>query len=193
VALTVQEDSMSMLRRAASLACAVALLATGCSGIRVSQDYDPNTDFSGLRTWYWMARAPSSDPRVDNDLIDGRVRDAVERHLGSRGYRRVPTGEGDFGVGYHLAIQGKIDVQTIDRYYGYGYGGWYGGMGTETYVRQYDEGTLILDVVDSRSQQLVWRGTGQAEVHQDTSPEQRTARIQEAVDKILAQFPPQPK
>jgi len=118
------------------------------------------------------------------------VREAVERTLGARGYRRVPTGEGDFGVGYHAAIQGKIDVQTIDRYYGYGYGGWYGGYGTETYVRQYDEGTLILDIVDSRSQQLTWRGTAQAEVHADRTPEERTARIQEAVDRMLAQFPP---
>ena len=116
--------------------------------------------------------------------------------IGSRTRSPGSPFEGDFGVGYRGSIQEKIDVQTIDRYYGYGpgwgqYGPGYGGIATETYVDQYDEGTLIIDVVDNRSRKLVWRGSTSARVREDETPAKRTERTQAAVDAILAEFPPQ--
>jgi len=63
---------------------------------------------------------------------------------------------------------------------------------TVTVERKYDEGTLILEVVDAASGRLVWRGWAQAEVKSKADPGQREARIWEAVAKILDQFPPKP-
>jgi len=178
----------------ASMLCVgvVLLLAVGCSGIRVSEDYDHSTDFSKYRAWYWLPRPPpSGDPRIDSDLLATRVRSAVESILAAKGYRQVPVGEADFGVGWQAAIEGKLDVHSVDQFYGYGpRWGPVGGMGSETFVRRYDQGTLILDVVDARSRQLVWRGSAQAEVQQRRDPAQRDARVREAVQKILARFPP---
>jgi hypothetical protein len=178
------------------LATVLTLASVGCVGFSVSMDYDPETDFSGYRSWYWLPPSPTGDPRIDNDLVANRVHGAVERSLAARGYVKTSTGEGDFGVGYHGFIEGKIDIQTVDRYYGYGpgwgrYGMGYGGVGTETYVDQYDEGTLILDVVDTRSQKLVWRGSTSARVRENDSPKNRDERTQKAVDAILAEFPPE--
>lgn len=180
------------------LASILALASTGCVGFSVSSDFDPAADFSGYRSWYWLPPSPTGDPRIDNDLVANRIRRAVERSLAARGFAKTSTGEGDFGVGYHGFIEGKIDVQTIDRYYGYGpgwgyYGGGYGGIATETYVDQYDEGTLILDIVDNRSQKLVWRGSTSARVIEDHTPQKRDERAQAAVDAILAEFPPEKK
>lgn len=185
---------MTRLLRVGLAAILAIGAATGCSGIRVSHDYDPGADFSAYRSWYWLPRpGPSGDPRLDSDLLDARVRSAVEEVLAAKGYRKAPTGEGDFGVGWHGAIEGKLDVQTIDRYYGYGprWGYGYGGVVTDTYVRQYDQGTLILDVVDARQRKLVWRGSAQAEVQERADPEARQRRIREAVEKVFARFPPQ--
>lgn len=57
-------------------------------------------------------------------------------------------------------------------------------------MRQYDEGTLIIDVSDARKKELVWRGVGSGRLRKETTPEQMTQDIDLAVAEILAQFPP---
>ena len=138
----------------------------------MSQDYDPQADFSRYRSWSWLPPGPATgDPRIDSDLVASRVRQAIEATLAAKGYSRASTGEGDFGVGWHAAIEGRLDVQTIDHFYGYGRGwGPRGGMTSETLVRQYELGTLIVDLVDTRSRRLVWRGSAQAEVNDRLDP-----------------------
>jgi hypothetical protein len=64
---------------------------------------------------------------------------------------------------------------------------------SETYVREYTEGTLVLDLVDGEKGELAWRGTAQAEVTQTQDPEKRQQRIRKAVAEILQQFPPPAK
>jgi hypothetical protein len=117
----------------------------------------------------------------------------VNQELQTRGYRLVDENP-DFKVGWHGAIDQKLDVGTMDSYYGYGWGSWYspyyGGGAPHTYVREYEEGTLILDVVDAASNKLVWRGTAQAELSSNSSAEKRQERLNEAVSKILEDFPP---
>ena len=61
----------------------------------------------------------------------------------------------------------------------------------DTYVREYDEGTLIIDIVDAGSNELVWRGAAQGEVNLAASPQEREQRAQDAVQRILEDFPPQ--
>ena len=72
--------------------------------------------------------------------------------------------------------------------YGYGYGGYWGGGGVDVY--QYTEGTLILDLIEAKSKQLVWRGMAQGTIDENASPEQRERRLNEAVMRMLANFPP---
>ena len=60
----------------------------------------------------------------------------------------------------------------------------------ETHTYQYDEGTLLLDIVDSMTWKPVWRGSAQAEVNLDADPEKKQERIDEAVRRILERFPP---
>ena len=63
-------------------------------------------------------------------------------------------------------------------------------MGGSTYVTQYDEGTLVIDFVDMAKQELVWRGVGTGALDETPTVEQRTENINNAVTKILEQFPP---
>jgi len=62
---------------------------------------------------------------------------------------------------------------------------------TETTVSQYDEGTLVIDFVDRPARRLAWRGSGTGRLARNPDPDQVTKRVNEAVDEILAQFPPQ--
>jgi len=165
----------------------------GCSGIRIDTDYDPAADFSTLKTWAWVPASArrGGDPRIVNDLVDARIRAAVEAGLASRGYRKVSSGS-DFVVTYHAGLERKIQV---DRLYGsggyYPYRDWHYYGGGETVVREYDEGTLLLDVIDAKQKTLVWRGSARAVVDEAATPEQREAKIRAAVEKMLDRFPPQ--
>lgn len=171
-------------------AVATASLA-GCSGMTVRSDFNPQADFSRYSTYAWLPTPQTGNPRVDNALVEGRIKTAVDQTLADKGYRQVPADQATFWVGYHLSVEGRMDVTTVNSYYGYGWGPWYYGPGyQDTHVRYYDQGMLLIDVVDAQAKELAWRGTAEAEVRPDMSPEQRQQRVNEAVSKILARFPP---
>ena len=60
-------------------------------------------------------------------------------------------------------------------------------------MREYREGTLILDVVDASSNKLAWRGTAQAELSEKSDAKKSQKLINEAVDEMLEKFPPKPR
>lgn len=153
--------------------------------------------------------AEGPPPKNHDAFVDARIRHAVEREMALKGYRRPTSGSPDFLIGIQRAVESKRDVYTIDRHYGrppvgaYRYpGGYPSGAGypddyrlwgvtvPETHTYQYDEGTLILDIVDSKTWKPVWRGSAQAEVNLGAGPEKKQKRIDEAVRRILERFPP---
>jgi hypothetical protein len=177
-------------RLARVLALAIGL--AGCSGLAVQSDWDPEADFSGFRSWAWIASSNevSGHPLLKSPLLHERVRRAVEAELAARGYALVAADQADFRVGYHMSLDQKLDVYTIDRVYGYGR--WGGFTYPETYVQEYQEGTLILDFVDARRGNLAWRGWASKPIYEQPSPEESETNVREAVAAILDRFPPQP-
>lgn len=162
---------------------------SACTQFKIRTDYDSAADFRALRTYAWRPERPlpSGDARFDNSLIDAQVRAAVERVLTAKGYAKEPSARPDFLVGYHAVVKSKTDVQTIDRTYGYrgvGFGD------PRLHVRTYDEGTLLIDVVDPATMKLLWRGSATGVVREKTAPEKREQRINDAVAEILEKFPP---
>jgi hypothetical protein len=169
-----------------------ALLLAACSSVTVSTDYDPGADFAGLKTWAWLPRkaGATGDPRLDSTLVHERIRHAVETQLAARGYEKAAVARADFLVAYHTAVERKMDVDTIYRGYGYGRGAWAWGAGHETMVYEYDQGTLLLDVLDPKAHRLLWRGSASAVVSEHSTPEKRTKLVNEAVSRLLDRFPP---
>jgi hypothetical protein len=96
-------------------------------------------------------------------------------------------------VAWHGAIQGQMAMDTINHNYGYGWG-WYGpgpGMtSSTTMVRTWDEGTLLIDIIDASRNALVWRGSAQTELSENTSPEAQQNMLNAAAERILNTFPP---
>ena len=177
---------------AAALTLALLL---GCSTVSVNQDYDPDADFARLKSfaWYPAPRARTGDHRLDNPLIDRRIRSAVERELAERGHRLVTNGRPDFFVAYHLSLEQRLDVRTINHMYSPHWVGRRGSVrfaGSQTHVTEFQQGTLILDISDALAEQLVWRGWGSRRLRNDPSPERSTEIVDAAVSEILAQFPP---
>ena len=162
-----------------------------CATLSVQTDFVPDTNFAGYRTFALASpddAAVTGPAGLSNPLMDRRIRNAIAGELRSRGYQEVEPGEATFLVAYHAAVEGKLDVQTVNNYYGYG---WRGGYVNDTDVRPYDEGTLVVDVVDAGSEELVWRGTVKAEVDIDASAEKRDERLRDALQKLFDEFPPE--
>ena len=174
---------------------ALSLALSGCASIDVNTDYDPTTDFTAYQTFAWMegTGGGSDDPRVAGDLMDQRFRRAIESELVSRGMRKLESGRPDVFIGYQVALDDRVDYQTVNSYYGsgWGYRGVYGvGVGsTQQYAREYTLGTPVIDMFDAARRELVWRGTGEGKVDAARNPQERQERVNEAVTAILEDFP----
>jgi hypothetical protein len=173
-----------------ALAALLTLALAGCSSIRIDTDYDPQADFSALRSYAWLAETqpPTGDPRIDNALVDARIRDAIDAQLAERGLEKVDASRADFLVAYHVVVERRLDVQTL--YRSYGRAGWGGGGYSDTVVRDYEEGMLLIDFLRSETGDLLWRGSAQARLRERRTPEARYAHTQKVVGKILAAYPP---
>ncbi len=181
-----------MIRTCRNLGFAIAFVSClACSTVRVSTDYDPNADLASMRSYAWLdERSGVLDDRSDvTSLLDRRIRRAIDAELQEKGLAPSDRGKAALWVTYRLSVETRMDVDTIHTTAGYGRG-WYGGVSSHTVVREYEEGTLLIDLIDASTKQLVWRGTGEARVRESSSPEQREARIRQAVREILASFPP---
>ena len=166
---------------------------SGCATVQVSQDYDPHADMSRYGTWQWRdpVQAATGDIRIDNPLLDKRIRHAVEAHLASRNIN-PSQGHPDLYLSYDLTIEQKILSESNYSTVGVGsyYHPWYGGIGTETRIRQYDESRLTIDITSADTGALIWRGVGVFRMRTYETPEDAGEATQKLVNKILYQFPP---
>lgn len=169
----------------------VSLLMLAACGpmLDVRFDYDTSADFSRLRTYAWLQQPSSAprDPRIHSDLLDSRVRSAVNDELHAKGYAESAETP-DFRVAYHVVLKERVAATAFPTSYGYGLGRW--PAASEVQVATYEEGTLLLDVVDGQTNELVWRGAASARIDPDRTPQERTELIRAAVEKMLKDFPP---
>jgi hypothetical protein len=160
----------------------LAAVLSACSGIRVRSDFDSRTDFSAYRTYAWLTKRPPSQPARApevSDILMERIQRAVAGELAGKGLRRVKEEAASLLVTHHVSIEEKL--QFTDPYFAY------------DRVKTYEEGTLLIDFIDAKTQQLVWRGSGQTKLREAPTPEERDQRVKEVVDAILAQYPPKKK
>ena len=170
----------------------IGILA-GCSSVQVSQDYDPALAAHRHQTWKWEQPVqPSADDlRVDNPLLNSRIRHAIESHLAGRHIEQDQQ-HADLDISYYLVIQPKL--QSYSSYSTLGMGGYYypwaWGYDADTNIYQYDECQLTIDIKDAGSGSLIWRGTGVYRYQTFKTPDAAAQDMQRTVDRILAQFPP---
>jgi len=154
----------------------------------VTYDYDKNVNFANLKTYNWMPVPEKSG--VDSFVVQ-RVKNAVNAELKAKGLTMTSSNP-DFLIAEHLGKEDKVQTDT----WGYDYGArgryWGGGYGAPAAVStyEYQEGSLILDFVDSKSKQLIWRGSAKAEVQNIRTPEKSEKVINKAVKMMMKKFPP---
>ena len=167
------------------------LSGIACQSIQVEVDFRRDFRFASVRAYAWLPDPPghAGEPVLHNDLIDGRVRDAVDLELQQMGYQKVAVDEADVHVTYYLSLGTEVSWQMVSRAYQYR-GGFFEHHTTQTALRRVERGTLLLDVLEPERRRLVWRGTARAQVRRNWDPERLDQKINDAVAKTLAQFPP---
>lgn len=165
--------------------------------MKVTVDFDDQADFKRLTTFDWMESRPTSftggaAERERQEHLDAYIREAVARALSAKGFRRE-TEDPDFLVAYESFSLDLVNTTGTaetgftlrDRIR---YPAWTSG----TMDIHYQQGALVLDVVDCETNQLIWWGIARAVLDLDIPVEKVERRIDEAVEKLLVSFPPSP-
>ena len=175
------------------------MVLSGCgSGISVTNDWDPGVDFSAFSTFAVLDEAAGGSG-IDQ-LIQNRIKGSIASTLQAKGMRQVDNADdADVAVGWQLTTDQRSSFSTVSTGwggYGWGRGGWYGGssMGmttSRTTETRYEVGTLVIAMFDPKKEEMMFTATGSKTLSSgNLSPEESQKRIDEAVAKILEDFPP---
>ncbi|MBN1346426.1 MAG: DUF4136 domain-containing protein [Phycisphaerae bacterium] len=174
------------------LMIAVAVGCESTSGptdkITIHTDSAPGARIPPTGKYSWssqLGKLPEGQG-IDKAKVGIRVREAVERHLGSKGYELKGVGyQVDFLVAYEVILEGDLDPAALAQRKGYGTEDWGDELG-----QKYEKGSLVIDVLDPKTNKLIWRGVADAELAVVATEEQKRKRVDEAVKRILQKFPP---
>jgi hypothetical protein len=155
-------------------------------------DFDKSYNFAPVKTY-----SIKIGTRWGNDLGERRVLDEIDQAIAAKGWKKVDEAQADIQVILHGATQTKQTANTFysgmgGGYGAYGYRGMGGGMGSATTtVSEYAVGTLVVDMFDSKSKNLVFRGTAEDELSDKADKNQK--KLEKASAKLFKNFPPTPK
>ena len=165
-------------------------VVAGCSTpLVIDQDYDTTYDFAKLRTYAWLPSPPGDQME---DMTEKRVQGAVNSQLKAKGYseagdspdflvsmegiKKTVTG-GSVGIGASIAVpvgsHGSVRLG-----------------GGKSKPRTKEEGTLNVNIVDAKTQTVIWKGTASAALQPKKSPDEQQQRINQVVAELLKTFPP---
>jgi Domain of unknown function (DUF4136) len=151
----------------------------------VQTDYDHKADFSRYHTYSWIG------VHASNSLWQDRIMGAVDSQLAAKGWTKVASG-GDAAVS---AFGKTTEQDTMQTFYngfpGWGWMGW-GGTGTATTTTVPEQvGNLVVDIFDSNTKHLIWRGTASDTL--SSKPEKNDKKLDHAVTEMFDHFPPKSK
>jgi hypothetical protein len=167
-----------------AIAAAAAVSLAACAMTRVNASLERGMSFAQYTSYAWAAedRFSTGDPRLDNnEFFERRLQTDVERVLAARGYEKASPATAALIVHYHASVNQKMDVNALDRQYGYC---------EQCHSSIYDAGTITIDLVDARTNRLVWRGWSEGTLDGIDNQALLEARVDDAVTKILQKLPP---
>jgi hypothetical protein len=168
----------------------IYMVMSGCGpSIKIGYDYDTEKDFASYETYDYLTTPDNTQMK---ELVLKRIKQALDRELSARGLK-YSEDQPDLLIAMHSNVQSNLAVTG----WGYSYGpytvywsswGYHGAYGLQT--REYNKGTLIVDFVDAKSREMVWRGIAQSALPEIPRSEQIEKIVNEAVSGIMKNYPP---
>jgi Domain of unknown function (DUF4136) len=179
---------MKLQRTVLVLMGMMLLFAARLSAGQVKTDYDRDARFGQYKTYTW------EQVKTQNPLDVDRIKSGVNAALAAKGWTQVDTG-GDVSI---MAMEMTRNQQTLNTFYdGFG-GGWgwrrfggggFGGLGEATTTTEtYKVGTLVVDLFDAKTKQLLWRGNSSDTLSNNSN--KNIQNLDKDVEKMFKQFPP---
>ena len=169
---------MKMITMMSMLVMLLGLMAVTAAAQSVQTDYDHSFRFSDLKTFSFAdQRRAATDPLASDTLNDGRIRNGLESQLKANGFK-METEKADFMIAYYVSTKNKLNVQD----FGYGPPRWFGSR--DIRVNQYSEGTLMVDFIDAKSNQVIWRGRASGTLEMKGVDK----KICKSVEKLIKQY-----
>ena len=159
----------------------VAALAAGCATMKAGSYIERGVEFTHYHTWDWApAEArPTGDPRLDNNpMFELHLRSAIEHQLAGKGYVRTPlAGPLDLRAQYQVNFSKRVEIN--------------GGAASagscsrdcEPEAYAYEQGTLVVDLVDARTNKVVWSGWSRDNMEGIIDNQERMER---KIDRVVA-------
>jgi len=163
---------------------------------KVHTDRDKDADFTKYKTFTFLGWQNDSD-KLLNDLDKDRMLKAFGNELDSRQLKKADDNDADMAISLFLVVEQKTSTTAYTNYYGGGgaYGGyrrgawgWGGGSSNTTYTENdYIKGTLVMDVYDNETKNLIWQAVASGTVKEN--PKNRDKSIPKTVKKLMKKFP----
>ncbi len=168
----------------AVLMCAILFMCGAAMAQEVSYNFAQGTDFSKFKTYKWVSIPGAEAP---NQLLAQQIRESIDSQLAAKGFIKTDADTADLYVGYQLSISHQQQWNAYNTGgIGWGFGG---GMATAT-SSTIQIGTLDFDVYDQAGKQLIWQGSATKTLNPPNSPEKKQKNLNNAVAKLLKNFPP---
>lgn len=164
-----------------SISIFILLFMNACSSIKVTTDYETQTDFSQYKTFAFYKKGIDKAPISDIDKR--RIIKAISNELEAKGMTKSETP--DILVSIFTKSREKVDI------YENNWRPYYYGPFHRQQISKYTEGTLFIDIIEKEGKKLVWQGIGSGFLTKSQKPEKREANIQKFVQEILAKYPPE--
>ncbi|MEZ5084288.1 MAG: DUF4136 domain-containing protein [Bacteroidales bacterium] len=177
-----------------------ALFLSSCSSTKITADYDKSVDFTKYKSFEYYGWAKESD-KLLNDLDKKRIEESFANEFYKRGLTYVKEG-GDLIVTLFIVVEQKTQTTAnttsmggyghFGGYYGYGPGYGWGPSYSTTTVSTYDYqvGTLVCDVYDKTTEQLIWEGIASKTI--DENPQSRDKNIPKVIQYLMKKYPVPP-
>lgn len=161
------------------------LALASCSSIQVATDYDREANFSQYNSFAFYK--PGIDAAKISDLDKKRILRAIERELKAKGM--VKNTNPNLLVSIFTESTENVNIYQNNFGYGWGWNPYYWGPGGYNTVSTNVEGTLYIDLIDAKQNQLVWQGLGTGILSLDM--DKKDEKINEIVKEILEEYPPE--
>ena len=175
----------------------VLLIVGHVNAQKITIDLDKEVDFSNYKSISFLGWQDNSD-KLMNDLDKTRMREAFRSEFKSRGLEKLDS-KGDLAITLYLVLEQKTSTTAYTNYYGgasrgrYSRAswGWGSGYATTSYSESdYVQGTLVMDVYDNSTNNLIWQAVASGTVKEN--PKKREKSIPKMVAKLMKKFPIQP-
>ncbi len=141
----------------------------------------PGSDFSKFHTYEWV----KIDGAHPNQIVDAQIKESVDSQLAAKGLTQNHDEDADLYIGYQVAVNQEKQWNA--------FGGFrWGGIGTAN-SSTISIGTLVIDIYDPATKQLIWTGTATKTFDPSSNPQKNQQHLDKALAKLLKNYPPKHK